>query len=210
MEFKEKLRQLRKDKGLSQQALADAIFVSRSAVAKWENGLGLPSASSLNALLEYFQVPKSYFDTEDPEAVIVKKNQQIRRLNILLIGIVMVMIVYFLAIAGPDRLWAFGDLTPLAWGMIGLMIVFALQLLLCFKARRTAVKLIPLILIGVGLIFCAAIYLGLFGTYSAGSISGNQLVALILTLILSVTAAGILLAWGVYAISRKLSHPTAS
>lgn len=203
MEFKEKLRQLRKDQGLSQQALADKIFVSRSAVAKWENGLGLPSESSLNALLEYFQVPRSYFDTEDPEAVIVKKNRQIRRLTMLLIGGVVVMILYFLAISGPERLLAFGELTPLAWGMMGLTMVFGLQLLLCFRAKRTVVKWIPLILIGAGLVLCGGIYLGLFGVYSAGAISGNQLAALILALILGVTAAGILLAWGVYVIAKR-------
>ena len=207
MEFKDKLRQLRKDKGLSQQALADAIFVSRSAVAKWENGLGLPSESSLTALLEYFQVPRSYFDTEDPEAVIVKKNQQIRRLNTLLIGIVAVMILYVLAVSGPERLWAFGELTPLSWGMIGLTVLFGLQLLLCFKAKHTVVKLIPLFPIGAGLVLCGAMYLGLFGSYSAGAISGNQLVALILALIMGVAAVGILLAWGVYAISKRPPIP---
>ena len=37
--FKDKLKELRKQKGLSQQELADKLFVSRSAVAKWENSL---------------------------------------------------------------------------------------------------------------------------------------------------------------------------
>ena len=80
MEFKDKLKSLRKEKGLSQQALADAIFISRSAVAKWENGLGLPSEESLNALLSFFGVPKEYFATEQPEAVLIEKNRLIRRL----------------------------------------------------------------------------------------------------------------------------------
>ena len=35
MEFKDKLKALRRERGLSQKALAEAIFVSRSAVAKW-------------------------------------------------------------------------------------------------------------------------------------------------------------------------------
>lgn len=82
MEFKDKLRALRKERGLSQQALADAIFVSRSAVAKWENGLGLPCEESFNALLDYFGVTRDYFKTEQPEAVIVEKNRLIRRLAV--------------------------------------------------------------------------------------------------------------------------------
>ena len=54
--FKDRLRALRKEKGVSQQTLANSIFVSRSAVAKWENGLGLPSRASYEALLDYFQI----------------------------------------------------------------------------------------------------------------------------------------------------------
>ena len=42
MEFSEKLKELRSEKGISQAKLAADIHISRSAVAKWENGLGLP------------------------------------------------------------------------------------------------------------------------------------------------------------------------
>ncbi len=54
MEFSEKLVQLRKDKGLSQQELADTVFVSRSAVAKWESGRGIPDKANLEALCALF------------------------------------------------------------------------------------------------------------------------------------------------------------
>ena len=47
MEFSEKLKELRQQKGVSQTKLAADIHISRSAVAKWENGLGLPSEDSL-------------------------------------------------------------------------------------------------------------------------------------------------------------------
>ena len=43
MEFSEKLKALRSEKGISQAKLAADIHISRSAVAKWENGLGLPN-----------------------------------------------------------------------------------------------------------------------------------------------------------------------
>ena len=39
MKFNEKLQKLRKDKGTSQEALADELGVSRQAVSKWENGV---------------------------------------------------------------------------------------------------------------------------------------------------------------------------
>ena len=79
MEFREKLRKLRTERGLSQQELADAIFVSHSAVAKWENGLGLPSNASLEALAAFFGVPVAELRTEEPETVILEKNRKLRR-----------------------------------------------------------------------------------------------------------------------------------
>ncbi len=83
MEFKDKIKKIRTEKGLSQQALADAIFVSRSAVAKWENGLGLPSKESYQALCQYFQVEDDYFNTSNPEEIIVTKNQRIGKQKII-------------------------------------------------------------------------------------------------------------------------------
>ncbi|MCM1259500.1 MAG: helix-turn-helix domain-containing protein [Prevotella sp.] len=56
MQFHEKLKQLRHQKGISQAELATKIFVSRSAIAKWESGLGLPSEESLALLANYFEV----------------------------------------------------------------------------------------------------------------------------------------------------------
>ena len=41
MEFNEKLQELRRQKGLTQEELANALYVSRTAVSKWELGTGL-------------------------------------------------------------------------------------------------------------------------------------------------------------------------
>lgn len=57
MTLAEKIRQLRAEKGISQTKLAQDIHISRSAVAKWENGLGVPGAESLQLLADYFGVP---------------------------------------------------------------------------------------------------------------------------------------------------------
>ena len=56
MEFCEKLQELRKRKGLTQEELAEALYVSRTAVSKWESGRGYPSIDSLREIAGYFSV----------------------------------------------------------------------------------------------------------------------------------------------------------
>ena len=58
--FKDKLKELREKEGLSQQELADKLFVSRSAVAKWENGNGIPSDVNLDAICKIFNVEEEW------------------------------------------------------------------------------------------------------------------------------------------------------
>lgn len=56
MELGEKLQQLRKSRGMTQEELAEALFVSRTAISKWESGRGYPSIDSLKALSAFFSV----------------------------------------------------------------------------------------------------------------------------------------------------------
>ena len=56
MEFNEKLQELRKQKGLTQEAVAEALFVSRTAVSKWESGKGYPNIDSLKAIAAFYGV----------------------------------------------------------------------------------------------------------------------------------------------------------
>ena len=56
MEFHEKLQELRKSRGLKQEELAEALFVSRTAISKWESGRGYPSIDSLKEISSYFSV----------------------------------------------------------------------------------------------------------------------------------------------------------
>ena len=56
MEFHEKLQELRKRKGLTQEELAERLYVSRSAVSKWESGRGYPNIDSLKAIATLFSV----------------------------------------------------------------------------------------------------------------------------------------------------------
>lgn len=56
MEFHEKLQELRKSRGLTQEELAEALYVSRTAISKWESGRGYPSIDSLKEISKYFSV----------------------------------------------------------------------------------------------------------------------------------------------------------
>ena len=56
MEFNEKLQELRKQKGLTQEELAASLYVSRTAISKWESGRGYPNIESLKAIAKFFSV----------------------------------------------------------------------------------------------------------------------------------------------------------
>ena len=56
MEFNEKLQELRKQRGLTQEELAEKLYVSRTAISKWESGRGYPNIESLKAIAKFFSV----------------------------------------------------------------------------------------------------------------------------------------------------------
>ena len=56
MEFNEKLQELRKSKGITQEELAERLYVSRTAVSKWESGRGYPNIESLKAIARFYSV----------------------------------------------------------------------------------------------------------------------------------------------------------
>lgn len=56
MAFAENLKQIRKEKGISQEELAELLEVSRQAVSKWEQGAGYPEVEKLIALSQILSV----------------------------------------------------------------------------------------------------------------------------------------------------------
>ena len=56
MEFNEKLQELRKSNGLTQEELAEKLYISRTAVSKWESGRGYPNIDSLKEISMFFSV----------------------------------------------------------------------------------------------------------------------------------------------------------
>ena len=56
MEFNEKLQELRRSRGLTQEELAEKLYISRTAVSKWESGRGYPNIESLRTIAGFFSV----------------------------------------------------------------------------------------------------------------------------------------------------------
>lgn len=56
MELSEKIQKLRKERGLTQEQFAEQLFVSRTAVSKWETGRGTPSMESLQMIAKFFDI----------------------------------------------------------------------------------------------------------------------------------------------------------
>ncbi len=65
MRVKQKLRDVRTERGISQEALAELLGVSRQTVSKWETGAARPSAGNLAALSEIFGLPVDAFVKND-------------------------------------------------------------------------------------------------------------------------------------------------
>lgn len=93
MEFGEKLQELRKSRGLTQQELAEALYVSRTAISKWESGRGYPSIDSLKEISGFFSVSIDDLLSGEKLVSLAKKENQsnIRHICDLLFGIVDLM-----------------------------------------------------------------------------------------------------------------------
>lgn len=84
--FSDNLRILRKEKGLSQEELAERLHVVRQTVSKWEKGLSVPDADFLIRIAEIFETSVSTLlgDTVEPSADNNIVAQKLEQLNILL------------------------------------------------------------------------------------------------------------------------------
>ena len=88
MLFQDTLKELRKNKGISQYDLAESLNISRSVVAKWETGLTLPNEENVSLLMKYFNVTREeLFKNEETETVIVKKNVSISKMKKVIVSL---------------------------------------------------------------------------------------------------------------------------
>ena len=96
MEFHEKLQELRKSRGLTQEELAEDLFVSRTAISKWESGRGYPSIDSLKEISKYFSVPIDDLLSSEKVLFIAEKENKLnlRGMCNLLFGMVDICLIF--------------------------------------------------------------------------------------------------------------------
>ena len=151
MEFHEKLQALRKSRGLTQEELAEALYVSRTAISKWESGKGYPSVDSLKGIATYFSVTvDELLSGEKLLSIAEKENKSnIQKMCDLLFG--MVDVCAFILIALPlypktvegyiysVSLFAYTETTPLNrtiyWVMFVSLIISGVIKLLLVKVK---------------------------------------------------------------------------
>ena len=97
MEFNEKLQELRKNKGLTQEELAEALYVSRTAISKWESGRGYPSIDSLKEIAKYFSVTIDELLSSDEVLSIAEEDskQKEKHLRSLVFGLLDISVLMF-------------------------------------------------------------------------------------------------------------------
>ena len=76
MEFNEKLQELRKQKGLTQEELGASLYVSRTAISKWESGRGYPNIESLKAIAKFFSVTLDELLSSDEVLTIAEEDNK--------------------------------------------------------------------------------------------------------------------------------------
>ena len=98
MEFSKKIQELRNKNKLTQEQFAEKLYVSRTAVSKWESGKGYPSIDSLKDISKIFNVSIDELLSNE-EIIDIAKNENtsnIEKINNLVYGLLDIMIILFI------------------------------------------------------------------------------------------------------------------
>lgn len=107
MKFEDKLKALRNNKKITQDELAAKLYVTRTAVSKWESGKGYPSIDTLKHLADFYEVSIDELISNDE--ILTLSNENIKQNNNKLISLItslldIITILYmFLPIFGDKK-----------------------------------------------------------------------------------------------------------
>ncbi len=95
MEFSDKLKELRKNKAITQEELANNVFVSRSVIAKYESGNAFPTKENAEKLAVFFNVKLSYLIDEEEHVKMTLAEIKTRKTISYIISIIGILINSF-------------------------------------------------------------------------------------------------------------------
>lgn len=160
MTFDEKLKKLRKEQNLTQDDLAEKIFVTRTAISKWETGQGYPSIESLKLLAKLFNISiDELISDEDVEVKINQEKQKDKTSGIIGWVCLAVSVILSGVAFGTKVYWVFALATIFAFATC---VMFNLQLRSehnTSKAKRITMQIFTFIsmFIAIGGFICLCI-----------------------------------------------------
>jgi transcriptional regulator with XRE-family HTH domain len=200
MEFGSKLQKLRKDKGLSQEALAEMLGVSRQSVSKWESGGAYPEIEKLIILSEIFGVTLDSLvkggeilkDEENPYAIpfwAVRGSVFEYKSHRTLFGLPLVHIHFGYGFKKAKGIIAIGNIASgvisigmfskgiLAIGLfsMGIISIGCLSLGLLFALGSISIGIFSIGAVAVGIFSLGALSVGMF---SAGALAAGSHIAI--------------------------------
>lgn len=97
MKFSDKLKKIRKDNNITQEQLADKIFVTRTAISKWETDMGYPSIESLRQLSKLFSITiDDLISDEDINNKVLLDNKKRRKYYYIAVGFAVIAMMFTL------------------------------------------------------------------------------------------------------------------
>ena len=164
MDFGEKLKALRTERGLTQEQLAARLYVSRTAVSKWETGGGSPNLDSLQAVARLFDVSVDDLLSTDDLIVLARDERRstARSSGMLSFGLldVLAVVFAFIPLYGVDdgsfvRMVNLADygasvdfgasFAVMAAAVVSLMFVGAVEIVLAAAGSRRAARIVALV-----------------------------------------------------------------
>ena len=164
MDFGEKLKALRTERGLTQEQLAARLYVSRTAVSKWETGGGSPNLDSLQAVARLFDVSVDDLLSADDLIVLARDERRstARSSGMLSFGLldVRAVVFAFIPLYGVDdgsfvRMANLADygasvdfgasFAVMAAAVVSLMFVGAVEIVLAAAGSRRAARIVALV-----------------------------------------------------------------
>lgn len=164
MDFGEKLKALRTERGLTQEQLAARLYVSRTAVSKWETGGGSPNLDSLQAVARLFDVSVDDLLSADDLIVLARDERRstARSSGMLSFGLldVLAVVFAFIPLYGVDdgsfvRMANLADygasvdfgasFAVMAAAVVSLMFMGAVEIVLAAVGSRRAARIVALV-----------------------------------------------------------------